>query len=405
MAISVLAVLLICPPGGGPGAAEIGPETDLCSALHGLGPGEELTLRAGHYRAGCALRQGGTPRAPIVIRSADMDQPAHLVAPPDSVSTLSVRASDITLRGLHFGPTRSEVDGVRVISGQRVSIEDCRFNQMGGFAVVAADTSVRNLTVRRNLVSDSTATAMSFGCRDGISCVASGLVIQGNVIRSVSAIPPQPGHGVQIQLNSSAIIRDNVILDTKGAGIMIQGAADLSTTSLIERNFAQGSRASSGILVGGGPAVIRNNVTALNFDAGIALENYMRRGLLRAIVVAHNSVYANQQGGLQAPGHSPMEATFLNNAVHARAGTLALPLPRPGLRMSGNVDCSWAPCFANPDALDFSPFAGSILAGRGPSQSEPGVPADDFFASPRAAPPAVGAVDRPSGPIRLGPRP
>jgi hypothetical protein len=385
--------------------AEIGPETDLCAALEGLQPGEELTLRAGDYRAGCVIRRGGTPGAPVVIRSAEPDQPARLVHPGGEVNVLNIRASDVIVRGLHFGPTASDIDGVRIISGHRIIVEDCRFTRMGGIAVVANHTSVRNLTVRRNVIRDSGATAMYFGCHDGLACSVTGLIVEGNHIRGVTAASPQVGYGVQVKLNSAAIIRDNVILETKGPGIMVYGSGDLVTVSLVERNFVSGSRTSSGIVVGGGPVVIRNNVSGWNVEAGVSLENYARRRLLRAIVVVHNSVYANQEGGIMAPDQGPVEATIHNNAIHARAGTLPLPPQRPGLRMTGNVDCSWAPCFANADALDFSPFPGSILVGRGLAPPEPIVPGDDFFGARRGAPPTIGAVDQPTGPVRLGVKP
>jgi len=386
-------------------AAEIGPESDLCGALEGLQPGEELVLRPGDHRAGCVIRRGGTPGAPVVIRSAGPDQPARLVHPGGDVNLLNIRASDVVVRGLHFGPTKQDVDGVRIISGHRISVEECQFSRMGGIAVVANHTSVRGLTVRRNVITDSTATAMYFGCHEGTECTIIGLLIEGNFIRGVTALSPQVGYGLQVKLNSSAIIRDNVILDTKGPGIMVYGSRDLITASLVERNFVRGSRTSSGIVIGGGPVVVRNNISGWNVEAGVGLENYGRRGLLRGVVVVHNSVYGNQQGGIMVPGQGPLEATLLNNAAHARAGTLAVPEARAGLRTTGNVDCSMVPCFANADALDFSPFTGSSLVGRGMGPADTSVPADDFFGNRRVVPATIGAVDRSSGPVRLGVRP
>jgi hypothetical protein len=203
---------------------------------------------------------------------------------------------------------------------------------------------------------------MYFGCHDGLACSVTGLIVEGNHIRGVTAASPQVGYGVQVKLNSAAIIRDNVILETKGPGIMVYGSGDLVTVSLVERNFVSGSRTSSGIVVGGGPVVIRNNVSGWNVEAGVSLENYARRRLLRAIVVVHNSVYANQEGGIMAPDQGPVEATIHNNAIHARAGTLPLPPQRPGLRMTGNVDCSWAPCFAMPMRSTSPPSRGRFLS-------------------------------------------
>lgn len=383
-------------------AAEIGPEDDLCAALNGLQVGEELLLRSGDYPGGCSVRRGGSPGSPMIIRSAEAQRPARLVAPGAGRNLLEIRASDVSIRGLHFGP--SDADGVRIMSGHRVSVEECEFRQIGGIAVVANHTSTRGLTVRRNIIVDSGATGMYFGCHDGARCAVSGLLIEGNLIQGVTAVGQQIGYGMQVKLNSSAIIRDNVVLDTKGPGIMVYGSRDLVATSVVERNFVRGSRTSSGIVVGGGPVMVRNNVSGWNFEAGIGLENYGGRGLLRAIVAVHNTVYANHSGGVMVPERGPVEATLVNNAVHARGGTPALPAPRPGLQMSGNVDCSLALCFANPDALDFSAFTGSVLVGRG-LRSGAGVLADDFFGARRREPATIGAVEQPNGPIRLGVRP
>ena len=383
-------------------AAEIGPDTDLCRALDALQPGEELLLGPGDYPAGCSLRRGGTRGAPVVIRSADAQRPARLVSRGQGRNLLEIHASDVVIRELHFGT--NETDGVRVISGHRVVVEDCQFSHIAGIAVVANHTSILGLTVRRNAILDSGATAMYFGCHDGLGCTVSGLLIEGNFIQGVSAVGQQIGYGMQVKLNSSAIIRDNVVLDTKGPGIMVYGSRDLVATSTVERNFVRGSRTSSGIVVGGGPVLVRNNVSGWNAEAGIGLENYGGRGLLRAIVLVHNSVYANLGGGIVAPERGPIEAALVNNAVHARAGTPALPAARSGLRLSGNVDCSFALCFANPDALDFSPFTGSILVGRG-LRADPMVPREDFFGARRGEVPTIGAVEQPNGPIRLGVRP
>jgi hypothetical protein len=383
-------------------SAEIGPDTDLCRVLDALQPGEELLLDPGDYPAGCWIRRGGTPGAPVVIRSAEAQRPARLVSRGQGRNLLEIHASDVVLRGLHFGA--NEADGVRIISGHRVVVEDCEFSQIAGIAVVANHTSIRGLTVRRNAIQDSGATAMYFGCHDGLACTVAGLLIEGNLVRGVSAVGQQIGYGMQVKLNSSAIIRDNVVLDTKGPGIMVYGSRDLVATSVVERNFVRGSRTSSGIVVGGGPVLVRNNVSGWNAEAGIGLENYGGRGLLRAIVLIHNSVYANLGGGIMAPERGPIEASVVNNAAHARAGTPALPAARSGLRLSGNVDCSFALCFANPDALDFSPFSGSILVGRG-LRADPMVLRDDFFGTRRGEMPTIGAVEQSNGRIRLSVRP
>jgi hypothetical protein len=402
---AVLAAALSLIVGGLPlssGALEIGPETGLCGALDSLQSGEELVLLPGDYRSGCAIRRGGFPGAPTVIRAADPSRRPRLLHPGRSVNMLEVRASDIVIRSLDFSPGLAEADGVRIIMGNRITVEDCHFIQMGGIAVVANHTSVHGLTVRRNVISDTQSTGMYFGCHDGLGCTVSGLRVEQNYIHGVTAPSPEIGYGIQVKLNSSGVIRDNVIVDTKGPGIMVYGSRDLVATSVVERNFTRGSRTSSGIVVGGGPALLRNNISIANFDSGIGLENYGRRGLLRGIVLAHNTVYGSQGGGISVPDQGPIEALLVNNAVHARAGARALPATRSGLRLAGNVDCSLALCFANAHGLDFSPFPGSLLFGIAALQPGESSPVDDFFGVRRRTPPAIGAVEGASGPIRPG---
>jgi hypothetical protein len=266
-----------------------------------------------------------------------------------------------------------------------------------GIAVVANHTSLRGLTVRRNEILDSKATAMYVGCHDGASCIMTDVVIEGNYIHGVTAIPGEVGYGLQVKLNSVATIRDNVIANTKGPGIMVYGARDPAQVSLVERNFVARSGTSSGIVVGGGPVVVRNNVAVGSAEAGIGLEDYGRRGLLRGIVVAHNTVYGNEGGGIAAPPDGRLEARLVNNAVHAPVGKAALP-HRAEVARLGNVECPLGVCFVAAEAGDF----GFLAAQAGLVVSGPGMPADDYFGQPRGVPPVVGAIERSPGPIPLG---
>ena len=207
-------------------AAEIGPEDSLCAAINALDAGEELALRPGDYRGPCSIRRGGRPGQPVVIRAADPAQRPRVVYGGDTSNVLNVHADHVVIRGLEIGPTRAGVDGVRIYAGAGVTVEDCVFTELGGIAVVANHTSVRDIAVRRNVVQASRATAMYFGCHDGVECVVSGLVVEGNHIRGVDARPEEVGYGVQVKLNSTGVIRDNVIAGTKGPGIMVYGAHD-----------------------------------------------------------------------------------------------------------------------------------------------------------------------------------
>lgn len=382
-------------------ALEIGPGTDWCRAVHQLPAGEELVLRPGEYQGRCTLRHGGTAARPLVIRAQDPAAPPRLTYADRTGNLLDIHAGHVVLRDLHFGPTRADVDAVRIHLADGVRVERCRFTRVGGIAVVANSGSISGLTVRGNTIRDSASTAMYFGCHDG-SCALDQVLVEDNRIEHVDAAEGEVGYGIQVKLNSRAVLRRNTILDTKGPGIMVYGDRDLLRSTLMEGNLVVGSRQSSGIVVGGGPALVRNNIAIRNAEAGIALQDYGGRGLLRGVIVAHNTVFDNRQAGLAAAG-AVLDARLVNNAVHARAGTPAMPASRAGLVLLGNVDCSLSPCFTDPVVLDLSPLPVSPLLALGFPAGGDWVPETDYFGRPRAYPPAVGAIDPGSAPAPLLP--
>ncbi|MGH7399179.1 MAG: right-handed parallel beta-helix repeat-containing protein [Candidatus Rokuibacteriota bacterium] len=387
-------------------ALEIGPESNLCAALRAVPPGEELLLRPGEYEGACKIRRGGTREAPLVIRAADPQQKPRIVYHGQSANVLEVRASYVRIDGLLFGPTQSGVDAIRVFGGTGITVENCEFSGLGGIAVVSNHESVTGLSVLRNVITDSHATGMYFGCHEGVKCRVTDLRVEGNFIRKVQAPDPEVGYGLQVKLNSTGVIRDNVIVDTKGPGIMVYGSRDGLTVSVVERNFVMGSRESSGIVLGGGPVIARNNIAAANSEGGITLQDYGHRDLLRGVIVAHNTLYKNREAGIELPREGRLQdAIIVNNAAQGRSDNPVLPKERPGLRLAGNVDCTWAPCFVNPDGLDFSAILGSLLSAPGSMRSEPWAPADDYFGQARGMLPVPGAVEHRGGSIRLAPKP
>ena len=382
---------------------EIGPEADLCVEINALPAGEELLLRPGVYRGGCTVHQGGRPDAPTVIRAKDPSSRPRIAYGERDTNVFTLRADHLTFRGLELGPTQRNVDGFRIHSRAGITIEDCRFEGLGGIAVAATHVSIRGLAVRRNTIVASEATGMYFGCHEGRSCEVVDLIVEGNHIRGVHAPPPEIGYGLQVKLNSIGVIRDNVIVDTKGPGIMVYGARMPDRVSVVERNVVVGSQRSSGIVIGGGPVIVRNNVVVGNREAGIGLEDYAKRGLLRGIIVVHNTAYGNAGGGIAAPDRGPLDGVVVNNAAHAPIGVAPFPPAQGYLRLAGNVDCAGVVCFENPFVYDFSPGPGSPLAQAGVSAVEPWMPVEDLRGARRGVPPTAGAVERPTGPLPISP--
>jgi hypothetical protein len=387
------------------GSTEIGPDDGLCAGINALLPGEELVLRPGEYKGPCRVRAGGVPGKPIVIRARDLNDRPRIVFEGSKANVLEVRADYVTLRGLQFGPTQSKVDAVRIFGRRGITVEDCSFYHVGGIAIVANHFSSSELTIRRNTILASGATAMYFGCHNGLECEISELLIEHNFIDRVDAPDPEIGYGIQVKLNSAAIIRDNIILNTKGPGIMIYGCIDEAKVSVIERNFTAASRNSSGILLGGGSALVRNNVSVANGEAGIGIQDYGKRGLLRGITVVYNTVYNNEKGGILVTDGKVIAGITGYNAAHARAGTPPFPMDQPGLLQVANMDCSLLTCFVDPEDRNFSPRSNSVLVENGKISDETWVPQNDFFGRARKSPPAVGAIEPPGDAIVVGVKP
>lgn len=368
----------------------IGPEANFCAEINYLQPGNELVLRGGKYKGPCTIRLGGRPDAPVVIRAENLSDPPWIIYEGRSDNVINIRADYITIRGLKIGPTQTGVDGVRLYARTGVTVEDCQFSGLGGIALVANHNSAAGLIVRRNTVTNTYATAMYFGCHDGFECRISELKVENNFIFGVNAPDPEIGYGIQVKLNSTAVIRDNEIVNTKGPGIMVYGSEDPARISTIERNFVRNSRTSSGILIGGGPVVVRNNISAFNRDGGVGLQDYAGRGLLLDIAVVHNTMYGNNRGGIFIAGEKLANVDIVNNA-----GVVATPRSAGlgGVNYVMNIDCPKTRCFTDPEQRNFSPSAGSVLLGAGAKFDRKWMPTDDFFQRQRTSRPSVGAVE------------
>jgi hypothetical protein len=384
---------------------EISPAEDYCREINDPSSGSEVVLKPGVYRGACKVRRSGKPGIPLVIRGLNLTGRSRIEYEGKNGNLLEIYADNIVIHGLEFGPTSSDVDGIRIFSGDYLTIEDCAFDQIGGIAVVANHASIKGLIVRRNSIDRSASTAMYFGCHDGVACTVSQLLIERNFINGVTARESEIGYGIQVKLNSVGTVRDNVIINTKGPGVMIYGSNDLNAISIVERNFVARSRESAGVVIGGGPVIVRNNIILGNKEGGIGLENYGRRGLLRKIVVTHNTVYKNGRGGILMPSEGSAEAEISRNAVGGSEGTPPFPSERKGLLMVGNQDCGNTGCFADPENRDFTPLKGSSLfeigkdVGIGPSAT------DDYFGRVRGIYPVVGAIEGAGGAIELGIKP
>ncbi len=398
-----LAALLLCALAAGAQPARatpraVGPADDWCGAINAAQPGEEIVLSSGDYSTPCVISTRGTAAQRTVIRSeseaAGLRATFNYTGTASNVIDLDA-AAFITLRGFAFARTENDIDAIRIRQADDILIERNVFENIGGIAVPAntsGSTSAR-IIVRDNVFKNMRNTVIYFGCHSG-NCTVKDAVIERNLIDGT--LPGDGvGYGVQIKLNSNALIRDNTIYRTRGPGIMVYGSNNGGTASIIEGNYVEGAIDDANINAGGGPATIVNNITVGGGFAGIRAQDYAGRNLQRNVRIVHNTVLSAPTAGIHLQNWSNAGNVLANNAILPISGVPAISGISDAAVVTGNVTCTGT-CFVNSanGPFDLLPAPGSALLGAARGAGSPWQPTDDFMGIPRGSPADSGAFER-----------
>ncbi len=393
-----VALLSLLVPSGGVFAAEfeVSPGDNFCQVFNQeAGPGDEVVLLPGMHAGPCNLSTGGVEGSAKVLRAQDPEQLTAIVYDGNSSNVLDVNASDIVIDGLSFGPTNPAIDAIKVKTGDRVAIRRSHFFQVGGISVAANTSDTAGLEIVGNFFEDLKATGIYIGCQNGEEqCVATDVLIAENLIVGVESAAV--GYGLEIKLDSYGVVRDNVIDDTKGPGIEIYGSPDLSRRSLVEGNIVGGSRESSSLEIGGGPALVRNNVVLGGSYAALRVYDYNGWGNVHDIQLLGNTVIGDEGPAIRLGAWVEGKSLELTgNAAWQEAGMgPAIPEAVPGVVTAGNVDCSVpAQCWVDGASRDLWPVDGGSLLSMGAAPTLAALE-DDFCGNPRGVVPHVGALEQ-----------
>ena len=382
----------------------IGPSDAWCDTINRAAPGDEIVLGPGSYTTPCWITARGLAGFPILVRSQSKEpsQQAVFAYPGSTANVLELRnAAHLVLRAFYFAPTQEGVDAVRIWKGNDIVIENNLFQGIGGISVSANTYDGARITIRDNTFRNLKATGLYFGCHNGVDCHATDLVIERNLIDGVTPINQREiGYGLEIKLNSYGSVKDNTIYRTKGPGIMTYGSNRGDPASVVEGNYIEGSLTEGGIVVGGGLAIIRNNVLVGNHYGGISVQNYGSRNLQQNVWIVHNTVCNNKDSGINLQGWNAESNNVLAfNAILPSSGTPALrPAAPPGV-VVGNVNCSLSsPCFGNTTLppYDLWPVSTGPLIDAAGIGTQPWRPLDDFMGTLRNGAADVGAFERAS---------
>lgn len=395
--VITLICLLCCVPASAD-TVVLGPGDNWCRQVNRAQPGDTVLLSSGIYERPCKIRNHGLPGRPITIASADTREAlrARLTYRGNSANVLElVGATHVVIRDLDFVRTRRFVDAIRIKYGSDILIQDCRFSAIAGISVAAGNGDTARIIIRGNSFEHLAATAIYIGCHQG-DCRADDMTVEDNLIAGVNPPDGQVGYGLQLKLNAWGTVRRNRVFDTKGPGIMVYGSHNPAHASVVEGNFVQGSRNDGGIVVGGGPAVVRNNIAMENLFAGIVAQDYNDRDMQQQVRIVHNTVLDNYQAGIRVQHWRAGRGNVLaNNAIVRFARTLPLDPAEPAGEVTGNVACARADaCFFDPwmAPYDLRPRKEGPLREAAGAGAEPWRPTLDFFGVQRSGNASVGAI-------------
>lgn len=380
---------------------DVGPADDWCATINAAAPGDEVALAGGTYDRPCSIRASGSAVAPIVVRSAS-EAPgmrAVLAYTGTTSNVLDLRSvAHVVIRALDFSSTQDDVDAIKLHSSSDVVIERCTFRDVGGVSISANDGDSARISVRDNVLRALRATGMYFGCHDGIACHATDVVIERNVVSGVTPRAPAVGYGVEVKLDSYATIRDNTVYDTAGPGLMVYGSNRGDPPSVLEGNYVEGTRGDACLLVGGGPAIVRNNVAVRCAVAAIRAQDYAGRDLQAGVWLVHNTLVDNPADAIAIERwRDGRDNVIAFNAVLVGATGDVLAPAVPAGTVIGNVACAdTATCFVAAAAApyDLTPAADGPLVDAAGAGAQPWRPADDFMGSARGELADVGAIER-----------
>ena len=156
-------------------------------------------------------------------------------------------------------------------------------------------------------------------------------VIEGNYIHDLKGPNVSQGDGIEIKDGSyKNIVRDNVIHDTNYPGVIVYGT-DGNAPNIVERNVIWNS-GDHGIQAAA-EAIIRNNVVFDSRADGIRSHAH-QSARVGSLQIIHNTVASSRPGGaairISMSGQTRLTGPVViaNNALYAQAGGFALRVPR-----------------------------------------------------------------------------
>lgn len=312
---------------------QLTPESDWFSVLSGpsLQPGDEVILADGVYadRRRLQISQRGTRENPIVIRGAEGAR-AVLRRPDRNQNTMNLVGcqylviQDLEITGGAAG-IRIGRDGPHL--AKFIALQGLHIHHVDGVAVTAnfPGETYQGMRFRRNHIHHTSGHGEAFylGSNNDADGKTTGYIfdsiIEGNYIHDLNGPGVSQGDAIELKDGSyNNIIRDNVIHDTNYPGILVY-STDGKAPNVIERNVIWNG-GDHGIQAAA-DAIIRNNVVFDTKGDAIHCRNH-QSAQVGNLQILHNTLLSKSSLRIVTPKDWSGPIVVANNAI---GGELRIP--------------------------------------------------------------------------------
>ena len=332
----LLLALCICALSASARTITAKPGDDVEKIISTLLGGDTLILEDGNYSLTerFSLSISGTAQQPIIIRAAENAHPRfHRASVEQNIWDIE-NAHHVTIDGLHFSGGSA---GVRVWNASHFIFSN---NEIFGTDDAALTMNINGgvydtVSILNNHIHDTRGTGegMYLGCNFN-KCQLSNSLIEGNYIHDT--LNAEQGDGIEVKEGSYAnIIRNNVIHDTNYPCILTYGTVGNGAQNIIENNLVYNC-GDHGIQ-SAADAIIRNNIVLNTKLDGIAMQHHQSSDPANLVVV-HNTVVKATGAAINLNGNRG-SVVIANNAIYSESGK-SLELSNTNnalLKLSGNV--------------------------------------------------------------------
>lgn len=309
-----------------------------------LDPGDEIVLKAGTYsdERRLEISQQGTKEKPIIIRAA---KGARVIFNRPDAKQNSINLAGcqhLIIRDLEITGGSS---GIRIgkkggLPAKFITLENLHIHHIGGGAVTAnyPGETYESLTFRRNNIHHTGGHGEAFylGSNNKSDGSTNGYIfnsiIENNYIHDLKGGTVTQGDGIELKDGSFGnIIRDNVIHDTNYPGIIVYGT-DGKTPNTIERNVIWNT-GDHGIQAAA-DAVIRNNIIFDTKGQGIYCRNH-QSAIVGNLTLVHNTVLSHLTIRIIPPEKFSGKIIVANNALATTPNLPSTPVIDSSMNITG----------------------------------------------------------------------